>query len=99
MDESPLHIPVEKLREVLDVLLNHVAQDADHVTVEREAFWSIPADEVYDVYQEPKELTIGMVSESWRNLEAMTGDNPRVVGYGLVWLAEVLRAIGDETVS
>jgi hypothetical protein len=97
VSESSIQIPVEKLREVFDTLLNHVAQDpGQYVTVRKDAFWSIPAPNVYDVYSEPQELTIGMISESWRNLEAMTGQDARVVGYGLVWLAEVLRAIGDE---
>ncbi|MGW1492732.1 hypothetical protein [Streptomyces sp. NPDC002402] len=97
MSEPSIQIPVDKLREAFDVLLNHVAQGSGrYVTVHKDAFWSIPAAMAYDVYSEPQELTIGMISESWRNLEAMTENDARVVGYGLVWLAEVLRAVGDE---
>ncbi|MFF5445192.1 hypothetical protein [Streptomyces sp. NPDC012888] len=89
-------VSVDRLRAVFDLLLDHVAPSpAASITVEREAFWSIPADAAYDVYGEPGDLTIGMVSESWAQLERMVEDPERVVGHGFVWLAEVLRAIGD----
>ena len=45
------------------------------------------------------EFTIGQVSESWENLRGMLEDRSKALGYGLVWLADVLRAIGDEEVG
>lgn len=64
--------------------------------VEIPEFWSVPSDQVYDVCAEPRDLTIGVVSESWAHLDGMVSDPDRVNGYGLVWLAEVLRAVGDD---
>lgn len=98
MSELPTRISVEKLRQVFDLLMSHVARvSGSEIELSNDAFWSIPAEAVYDVYAEPQELTIGMISESWSHLEAMANSELNVVGYGLVWLAEVLRAIGDET--
>ncbi|TLQ48089.1 hypothetical protein FEF34_08000 [Streptomyces marianii] len=94
-----VEIPVEKLKDVFDLLIKRVCADEEVVRVNREAFWSIASDEAYEVYSEPGELTIGMLSESWSQLEGMLADPDRVVGYGFVWLAEVLRAIGDEATS
>jgi hypothetical protein len=96
VSELTVQIPVEKLREVFDTLLKHVEQDSDHISVHSDAFWSIPAPSVYDVYSEPRDLTIGSISDSWRNLEEMTQADAGVVAYGMAWLAEVLRAVGDE---
>lgn len=93
---EPTRIPVNELRQVFELLLSHVAGDRNELSVQRDYFWSIPSDAVHDVYQQPAELTIGQVSESWDNLTGMLKPDPAVVGYGLVWLAEVLRAIGDE---
>ncbi|MFI5709913.1 hypothetical protein [Kribbella sp. NPDC051620] len=64
--------------------------------IDKEAFWSVPPDQIYDVYNQPQDLTIGMLSESWSHLEDMLSNPDRVVGHGLIWLAEVLRAIGDQ---
>jgi len=90
-------IPVEKLRAVLELLTRRMDGDKDVISLEREEFWSIPRGQAYDVYEEPHELTIGMLSDSWGHLEAMLSDPERAVGHGYVWLAEVLRAIGDES--
>ncbi|MFG3306576.1 hypothetical protein [Streptomyces wuyuanensis] len=94
-----VEIPVDKLKDVFALLLESVCSGEEVLRVNREAFWSIAADEAYEVYSEPGELTIGMLSESWSQLESMLADPDRTVGYGFVWLAEVLRAIGDEATS
>jgi hypothetical protein len=100
MSEASTQISLEKLRQVFDLLMRHVVQvSGSEIELRKDAFWSIPAGAVYDVYAEPQELTIGMISESWSHLEAMVDSEINVVGYGLVWLAEVLRAIGDETAA
>jgi hypothetical protein len=100
MSEAPTRISIEKLRQVFDLLMSHVVRvSGSEIELSKDAFWSIPAGAVYDVYAEPQELTIGMISESWSHLEAMADSEINVVGYGLVWLAEVLRVIGDETAA
>jgi len=94
-----VEIPVDKLKEVLELLTDRIRAGGQVLEVDKEAFWSIPPDQAYDVYSEPQDLTIGMLSESWGHLEDMLSDPDRVVGHGFVWLAEVLRAIGDEAKS
>ena len=100
MSEPVVRVPVEQLRQVFDLLMTHIARDEGaELPISRDYFWSIPAPERYDVYNPPGELTIGQVSESWAALQGMLEQESGVVGYGLVWLAEVLRALGDETKS
>jgi len=91
----PLQIPVAELRKLIEVALHHVENTAgDVVAVDKDYFWSIPPDELYDVYNRPTDLTIGQISECWENLQPLLADDDRALGYDLVWLAEVLRAIG-----
>jgi hypothetical protein len=63
----------------------------------RDYFWSVPGDELYDVPNEPRTIMIGQLSESWQHLEDLLADPDRAVGHHLVWLADVLRAIGQDT--
>jgi hypothetical protein len=72
---------------------------SSELAVSRDHFWSIPSPARYDVYTEPGQLTIGQVSESWADLLGMLEDDSKALGYGLVWLADVLRAIGDEAIG
>ncbi|GAA3840682.1 hypothetical protein GCM10022226_73960 [Sphaerisporangium flaviroseum] len=99
MNEQITRISEERLREAFDLLMRHVAaKNADGwIVIRNDAFWSVPVTSQSDVYSEPPELTIGTVSDAWRSLEAMVDDEGKVVGYGFVWLAEVIRAIGAES--
>ncbi len=99
MPEAVVQVSVEQLRHVFDRLLTHVVGAAPDVAVSKDYFWSIPSPARYDVYAEPGELTIGQVSEAWAALQGMLEDETKMLGYGLVWLSEVLRAIGDEAVG
>jgi len=92
---EPLKITVEELRSVCLLLLEHL-DDVAKGTCELDVdmFWSIPKEDLYNVYAEPEEFTIGQVSESWEFLGRLLADPDHMVGYGLVWLADVLRAIG-----
>jgi hypothetical protein len=100
MSEPVVRIPVDQLRQVFELLVSHVAgNSAADLPVGQDYFWSIPSPERYDVYNQPSELTIGQVSESWGNLSGLLEDESKTLGYGLVWLSDVLRAIGDEAVG
>lgn len=97
MSDPVTVIPVQQLRQAFELLIGYVESTAGpSLVVHGDPFWAIPQESRYDVYSEPRELTIGSVSESWSSLKDMIDHEDRVVGYGLIWLADVLRAIGDE---
>ncbi|MFB8242685.1 hypothetical protein ACFC58_39750 [Kitasatospora purpeofusca] len=97
MTGEPLHVSLDELRRSFDVLLRHVEATtaSSAVALNSDYFWSIPSDDLYDVGKEPGSLTIGQLSESWQHLEDLLADEDRALGYHLVWLADVLRAIGQ----
>lgn len=95
-----LHIPVDELRRAATTLLDHLeAVRGEVVEVPDGAFWAIPADARRDVYTEPQDFTIGQVGESWGNVLSAVNATDASVSYGLVWLADVLREIGERTVQ
>ncbi|MFD4657140.1 hypothetical protein ACFWP2_16105 [Kitasatospora sp. NPDC058444] len=98
MTGEPLSVSLAELRRSFDVLLRHVEASAagDAVLLDQDYFWSIPPNALYDVTREPDELTIGQLSESWQHLRDVLADPDRTLGYHLVWLADVLRAIGHD---
>ncbi|MFE7593575.1 hypothetical protein ACFU6K_29630 [Kitasatospora sp. NPDC057512] len=98
MADEPLSIPLADLRRSFDLVLRNIeaATPGDTLALDKDHFWSVPADGLYDVYQAPGELTIGQLSESWQHLTDLLAEPDRAVGYHLVWLADVLRAIGQD---
>ncbi|MFJ5135989.1 hypothetical protein [Streptomyces sp. NPDC088707] len=96
MDSEPLQIPLDQLRHAFELALQHVEASAGSaVALEHDYFWSVPGDELHDVPNEPRTITIGQLSESWQHLEDLLADPNRAVGHHLAWLADVLRAIGQ----
>jgi hypothetical protein len=98
MGEGP-EIPLARLREVTELLLAHAERAGDSVTLDRELFRELTPEQRYDLDHAPTEHTVGQLSESWAHLTAMADDPDRVVGYGLVWLADVLRALGHQSIG
>ncbi len=87
------------LRAVASALLDHLAElEGSEVALEHDMFWSVDPAVLFNVYAQPEGLSIGQLSESWENLRRMVDDD-RPLAYGLVWLADVLRAIGLEIVK
>lgn len=94
-----MQIPVADLRRAAEVLLDRLQEvEGDVVEVTDRMFWSVPADVRYDVYKRPTDLTVGQLGESCEHLRSMVGAGEGPLSYGLVWLADIVRAIGEQTV-
>ena len=97
MSAEPSTVSVALLRQIMNRALDHARDVAgDRIDLERDFFWSVPPDELYDVYTRPEELTIGQLAESWENLTTLQQDDGAVTAYALVWIADVLRALGHQ---
>lgn len=97
--EETLRISVADLRRAAEVLLDHLQEvEGDVVEIPDRMFWAVPAEARYDVYEQPTELTIGQLSESLSRLASIVESDEDVLSFGLVWLADIARAIGEQTV-
>ncbi|MFE4461918.1 hypothetical protein ACFROC_31590 [Nocardia tengchongensis] len=99
MTEWHLDVSLAELRRSFNLLLDHVeaTTEGDIIRLDEDYFWSIPQDELYAVDSVPSNLTMGQLSWSWQHLTDLLADPDQAIGYHLVWLAEVLRAIGQKT--
>lgn len=100
MTDHPTRFTTQELRAVFDVLMRHVEErHGSTIEVDADYFWSIAPEEIYDVYDQPTELTIGQLTESLHNIRSVTADPKQAISYALVWLGDVLRATGHKLVS
>lgn len=86
-----MRIDVSELRETVTRFLDDLeTTHGEAVTLPEDYFYSVPFPELYDVLGDAPQLTVGQLTESWGNLQQ--DDAP--VPWGLVWLGDILRAIG-----
>lgn len=91
-----MEVNIDRLRAVANALLSHLEDHgAKSVTLSEDYYWNVPAAVRYDRYEEPKELTVGQLSDDMAELTRMINGERPIVGYGLVWLAAILRRLGE----
>jgi hypothetical protein len=56
-----------------------------------------PREALYDPYTQPESLSLGQLSDDWEDLLKIDSENMPAVGYAAVWLASILRAVGEST--
>lgn len=88
---EPLRVPIDELERAIAAVLDHVrARRGEVAEIDVDLFWSVPAEERFDMTWESPTLTVGQVSESWGWIEqALAGSEEDLLLYHLVWLADV----------
>ena len=95
-----MEVNVVQLRAVADKLFAHLLTSGHEVlSLPYDHYWSIPKEKLYDPYSQPSELTLGQLSDDLAELKRIYNDQAEPLSYALVWLAAVIRAIGEDTVA
>lgn len=86
---------IKALRSLVNAVIDAVEfRYGDHVVLHDEMYWSIPAEQRTDIYSDPRDLTIGQLSDSIGNLEAVRNEPSGFApGVHLADLAQLLRSI------
>lgn len=99
-DQKPTTVSSTMLRAKFEALMDHVEEHlGTSISIAEDYFWSVPYPEIYDAASDPGTLTTGQISESLENLRRSIDEPELFVGYELVWLADVLRAIGHHELA
>ncbi len=95
-----MKVSTEELRRAALELLRHIEESGQtEFEIAEDFYWEVPADKRYAPYEEPGELTVGQLSDDWSEVAQMIRGSRELVGYGLVWLAAVLRRVGEKAVG
>ncbi|MET7995441.1 hypothetical protein ABZU76_31575 [Amycolatopsis sp. NPDC005232] len=88
-------IRLDQLAAAAERLFEHVREvHGDLVAVDADYFWSIPPEALYNVTEEPQALTIGQLTECEEHVRQLVESERPPLAYHLVWLSELLRAVG-----
>jgi hypothetical protein len=95
-----MSIKLTELRAVSDKLFAHL-ENRGYTSIDLpvDYYWDIAKQQRFDSYQEPNQFNLGQLSDDWTELQKIQSGDASTVAYALVWLASVLRAIGEEVVE
>jgi hypothetical protein len=93
-----MKVKTADLRRAADVLWDHL-EDTGHSEIEIDVdyYWDVPEGQRYDPYTEPVRLDLGQLSDDWKELTNVLERSSEPVNYALVWLAAILRRIGESS--
>jgi hypothetical protein len=95
-----MKVSVQELQRAASILLKHLEETGQNVLeIPEDFYWDVPADRRYEQYNEPKQLTVGQLSDDWAEVNRITKGEREPLGYALVWLASVLRRVGEKAVG
>lgn len=92
-------INLEELQLIFDKILIHLKKNGiKEFDPKKDMYWYIPKEVCYNPYKTPakKDLSIGQVSDDISELKNIINGKNEPTLYHLIWLASVLRALGDQ---
>ena len=94
-----MNVKVSELRAITDCLFTYLENTGrGDFEIDEDYYWEISKEELYDPSKDPKDLTIGQLSHDWERLQAIQSGEDPPIGYALVWLASILRNVGEKSV-
>lgn len=91
-----MEVKTEDLRRIFSSLMNHLEATGQASTeLPWDFYWDIPREALYNPYAQPERLSLGQLSDDWDELLKIDSESMPAVGYATVWLASVLRAVGE----
>jgi len=95
-----MEINTQELREAANLLFDHLVKAGQQkVSLPHDYYWNVPKEAEYDPYKQPTSLTLGQLSEDLKELKGLLKGDKEPLAYALVWLASILRAVGEEVVA
>lgn len=95
MDNS-MKISVDEIQKIILHLLSRLKESrGDEIEVTNDYYWDISDEELYNPYEEPKNTTLGQLSDDIEEIQRLVNSDDAIV-YDLKRISSILRALSTE---
>lgn len=98
METNNIKIRLTDLKKIIKSLFNELNKLNDNTafSLDEDFYWNILDEELYDVYKDPKELTMGRLFDDWEFLGKIVNNDREIIDYDLYKLAAILKFLGKK---
>lgn len=91
-----MKVDVRQVRKIVLRLLDHIIERHEVVEVDlnKDFFWVVPPDSVYEVEHQPSQLDVGSLEDEWQFVSSLLNPDARPTAYQLTQIAPILAAMG-----
>ncbi|MGG5207305.1 hypothetical protein ACQWU4_00055 [Chryseobacterium sp. MIQD13] len=93
--ENTIEIQKEDIKKILSILMDKLDASDDKIILHKDLYWNIPDEELYDVYKDPINLTIGSLEEDWELLQKILKNEREAVGHDFSKISNLFRFIAQ----
>jgi hypothetical protein len=93
--ENNIQIKTSDLKEIMNLLIMKL-DHFDDVIIDKDLYWSIPEEKLYNVYEEPNDFTIGSLVEDWTFLQDIILGKREILDYDLYKISILLRYLSSK---
>lgn len=91
-----MNIELDRIEKFFNLIIKELKGNGiDNIPLDYDFYWNIPSDLLYDLYNEPKELDMGQLSEDYQFLSYSINQDI-VTSSNLRKLSSLLRYIADK---
>jgi hypothetical protein len=92
-----MKIRISDIENITLLLLSKLrAEVGEDVVVSKDFYWDIPQEEIYNPYEEPKNLTLGQLSDEYDEILRLKRTGDDAMAYDLKRLSAILRILYHE---
>jgi hypothetical protein len=90
-------INLRELQQATNRLFDHIikTKGVECVELRQNFYWSVPAEQLYDVKNDLKQPDVGSLYDDWEFVQSLTQDATEPVAFQLTEVAPLLRYIGE----
>jgi hypothetical protein len=91
-----MNIDIKTLEEASKIIFAHLKEaQVNSVELDQDFYWDVSPEQRYNPYQNPDNLSLGQLSSDWEHIQKIVLETEEPIGYSLVWLASLLKFLGE----
>ena len=91
-----MKISIDKIQKIASLLLSRLKESkGDEIEITNDYYWDISDEELYNPYEEPKNITLGQLSDDIEEIQRLINSDDGII-YDFKRLAVIFKAISVE---
>jgi hypothetical protein len=91
-----MKINIDNIQKIASLLLERLKESkGSEIEIKNDYYWDISEDELYSPYEEPKNITLGQLSDDLEEVQRLNKSDDAVI-YDLKRLSQILKVLSIE---
>jgi len=97
METNQMKVKIDDLEKVLILLFAQLRENVgDILEINNDFYWDIPAEDLYNAYEEPKKLTLGQLSDDLNEIKRLIASPDEAISYDLKRISNIIKSLSNE---